>query len=130
MMAFLFQMRAIQPQTFLLAIPDKSRVTPEALPDWLQTECARATPPLAAIIDQIADVPGLGGASLYPLAAFRAASPPVYPKVNFHWNLLGARRIADLTAEALFKLAPTAALAYHPVPGFSDLSSWTPAITV
>lgn len=129
MMAFLFQMRAIQPQTFLLAIPDKSRVTPEALPDWLQAECARATPPLAAIMDRIAEVPGLEGASLYPLAAFRAASPPIYPKANFHWNLPGARIVADLTAEAMFKRAPTVALPYHPVPGFSDLSSFMPGLT-
>ena len=128
MMAFLFQMRAIQPQTYVLAIPDKSRVTPEALPDWLQAECARATPPLAAIIDQIAEVPGLEGASLYPLAAFRAARPPVYPKENFHWNLPGARVIADLTAKQMFKLAPKVALAYHPVPGFSDLSSFMPGL--
>ncbi len=129
MIAFSFQMRALQPKTYLLAIPDKSRVYPENLPDWVQAECAGATPPLAAIMDKIAEVPGLEGASLYPLAALRAADPPAYPKPNFHWNLPGARPIADLLAQSLFKLAPTVELSYLPVPGFSDLTSFMPGLT-
>ncbi|KJV09329.1 hypothetical protein VZ95_12175 [Elstera litoralis] len=127
--AFLFQMRALHPQTYLLAIPDKSRVFPEALPDWVQAECARATPPLAKLMASIATVPWLEGASLYPLAALRAADPPVYPKSNFHWNLPGARMIADLAAKDLFHMTPTVDLPYRPVPGFSDLTSFMPGLT-
>lgn len=129
MVAFFFQMRAIHPQTYLLGIPDKSRVTPEALPDWLQAECARATPPLASIMATLAEVPGLEDATLYPLAALRAAAPPAYPTVNFHWNVPGARPIADLVATTLFKLPATVELPYRPLPGFSDLTSFMPGLS-
>lgn len=126
---FLVQMRAVHAESFILAVPDKSRVFPEALPEWVKAECTRATPPLAPIMDQVAQVSGLEGASRYPLAAVRAAHPPVYPPENFHWTLLGARFVADLIADEMLHRAPTVNLAYHPVPGLSDLSSFMPGLS-
>ena len=44
---FLSRIRRLDAKTHVLAVPEKSRVYPDKLPDWMQRECALGAPPPA-----------------------------------------------------------------------------------
>lgn len=98
--------RAAAPVSQLLLVPDKSRLKPEKLPQWLQDECAAFTPPVQALLAEVRRDPGMERRMFYPFELMRVADQarPVYHPWNLHWDHQGAMPVADWLAQTLWSL--------------------------
>ncbi|MCK6444676.1 hypothetical protein [Elstera cyanobacteriorum] len=127
MVDYIAEIHAANPTVRLVVIPDKSRVIPEKLPDWLQADCAQSHPPMPDILAKAAARLGKDRPILYPLTEFRAATP--YPAANFHWTVAGAWPIAQLIAETHLGIARRTNPTLRPFNSFSDLTSFMPGLS-
>lgn len=127
MVDYIAEIHAANPKVRLVVIPDKSRVIPEKLPDWLQADCAQSRPPMPETLAKAAERLGKDRPILYPLATLRAANP--YPAANFHWTVAGAWPIAQLIAETYLGLTRRTAPTLRPFDSFSDLTSFMPGLS-
>lgn len=118
--------RAVHPKTYIWVIPDKSRVMPEKLPDWLQADCAQSRPPIPTILAEVTARLGDDGHILYPLAALRATNP--YPPPNFHWTVGGTWPLARMFAETQLGLSQRTSPVLRPIDTYADISSFMPGL--
>lgn len=128
--ALLATTRAEVPRSYLLMVPDKSRLRPQRWPRWLQEECAGGQPPAEPLIDLLAQQPVTAGRLLYPIDAMRKVDgvDPVYHPWNLHWDFHGAAVAADWLAHGRWDMSRRFDVALEPRETEFDLRGFAPGV--
>jgi hypothetical protein len=123
--------RAAAPVAQLLLVPDKARLKPEKLPQWLQDECAGFAPPVQALLAEIRQDPGMDPQVFYPFDVMRLADQvrPVYHPWNLHWDHQGAQPVADWLAQTRWSLPRRVEVPLVEVLQSFDLQQFAPGLS-
>lgn len=122
--------RAEVPRSYLMLVPDKSRLRPQRLPRWLQEECAGGLPPAEPLVDLLAQRPATVDRLFYPIDAMRQAdaADPVYHPWNLHWDYHGAAVAADWLAQGQWGMSRRYDVALEPWETEFDLRGFAPGV--
>lgn len=128
--AFMHIALATIPNSYFVVVPTKPVVYQDKFPDWLQQQCAEATPPIPEIVKKVKSDPLLAGKIISPVLEMKeiATQHEFYTKANFHWIGDGARPVAQLIASDFFHLPAILALSTSPKKEPADIQRFLPGV--